>query len=202
MELIPALEIGWLNGWILVCLLYLIYGILLWVFPKDVVARLYDKAGRSKRQRVFVYIESLLAVAFFVLIIFTPLKIGTYVFILGIILYALGLAGFIVALFNFKNAPLDQPVTGGLYRISRHPEQLMFFSFFGICVAIGSWLALFIQMISSLFLHSRILAEEKACLERYGDSYRAYMKRVPRYLLIKTHMKEEGENSKKILEED
>jgi len=113
-------------------------------------------------------------------------------------LFALGLAGFVIALFNFKNAPLDQPVTRGLYRISRHPQQLMFFiSFLGICVAIGSWLALFIQIVSSLFLHSRILAEEKACLERYGDSYRAYMKRVPRYFLIKTHMKEEGENVKK-----
>jgi len=113
-------------------------------------------------------------------------------------LFALGLAGFVIALFNFKNAPLDQPVTRGLYRISRHPQQLMFFiSFLGICVAIGSWLALFIQIVSSLFLHSRILAEEKACLERYGDSYRDYMKRVPRYFLIKTHMKEEGENVKK-----
>jgi len=198
MELIPALEIGWLNGWILVFLLYLTYGILLVTFPKDVVARLYDKSGRGKRQKVFIYIGSLLAFIYFGLIIFTPLKIGYNVFILGIILYALGLAGFVIALFNFKNPLLDQPVTRGLYRISRHPQQLMFFiSFLGICIAIGSWPALFIQIISSLFLHSRILAEEKACLERYGDSYRAYMKRIPRYFLIKTHMKEEGENVKK-----
>ena len=49
-------------------------------------------------------------------------------------------------------------------------------------------------IISALFLRSRTLAEETACLEQYGDSYRAYMKRVPRYLLIKTCMKEEGEN--------
>jgi len=185
MELIPALEIGWLNGWILICLLYLIYGILLWSFPKDVVARLYDKSGRTRRQKIVIYIGSLLAFIYFVLIIFTPLKIGSNVFIPGIILFALGLAGFVIALFNFKNAPLDRPVTRGLYRISRHPQQLMFFiSFLGICIAIGSWLALFLQTISSLFLHARILAEEKACLDRYGDSYRDYMKRVPRYFLF------------------
>lgn len=184
MELIPALEIGWLNGWILVCLLYLVYGILLWAFPKDVLARLYDKSGRSKRQKASIYIGSSLAFVYFALIIFTPLKIGANVFIPGIILFALGLAGFVIALFDFKNTPLDQPVTRGLYRISRHPQQLMFFiSFLGICIAIGSWLALFIQIISSFFLHSRILAEEKACSERYGDSYKEYMKSVPRYFL-------------------
>jgi hypothetical protein len=72
MELIPALEIGWLNGWILICLLYLIYGILLWAFPKDVVARLYDKSGRTKRQKFLIYIGSFLAFVYFILIIFTP----------------------------------------------------------------------------------------------------------------------------------
>ena len=180
MELIPTLEIGWLNGWVLVCLLYLTYGILLKFFPRKVVARLYDRSGRSKRQKVFIYIGSLLAFIYFGLVIFTPLKIGYIVFIPGIILFVFGLAGFVIALLNFKKTPFDQPVTKGLYRISRHPQQLMFFiSFFGICMAIGSWLAVFIQIISSLFFHYRILAEERACLKRYGDSYRAYIKSVP-----------------------
>ena len=159
--------------------------VLLWVFPKDVVARLYDKSGRAKRKKILIWIGSLLAFVYFALIIFTPLKIGSKVFTLGIFLYALGLAGFVIALINFKNTPLDQLATEGLYRISRHPQQLMFFiSFLGICISIGSWLVLCIQIISSLFLHSRILAEEKVCLERYGDSYRDYMKRVPRYFLF------------------
>ena len=119
-------------------------------------------------------------------------------FLTAIILFAFGLAGFITSLFNFKNTPLDQPVTRGLYRISRHPQVLMLFIMsIGICITIGSWLVLFIVIISSLFLHSRDLAEEEACLERYGDSYRNYMKLVPRYFLIKTHMKAEGENVKK-----
>jgi len=185
MELIPTLELEWLNGWILVCLLYLTYIITLIVFPKDVVERLYDKSGRSKRHKVTIYVGSFFAFVYFGLIIFTPLKTGSAVFIPGIILYTLGSAGFVVALFNFKSAPPDQPITSGLYRISRHPQQLMFFvTFIGICIAIGSLLALFTQIVSSLFLHSRILAEERACLEQYGDSYRSYMKHVPRYFLF------------------
>ncbi len=193
MEIIPALKIGWLNGWILICLLYLIFGILLMAFPKDVVSRLYnyDRSSWGKTQRAFYIIGKLLALVCLVLIIFTPLKIRANIFIPGIILFALGLAGFITALFNFKNTLPDQPVTRGLYRISRHPQILMLFIMsIGICITIGSWIVLFIVIISSLFLHYRDLAEEEACLERYGDSYRAYMKRVPRYLLIKTRMKE------------
>jgi len=200
MELIPTLKIGWLNGWILLCLVYSIFGILLMAFPKDVVSRLYDydRSGWSKTQKVIYVIGKLLALLCLVLIIFTPLKIRANIFIPGIILFAFGLVGFIIALFNFKNTLLDQPVTRGLYRISRHPQILMLFIMsIGICITIGSWLVLFIVIISSLFLHYRDLAEEKACLERYGDSYRAYMKLVPRYFLIKTHIKEEGENVKK-----
>ena len=185
MELIPTLEIGWLNGWVLLCVLYLTYGFLLWIFPKDVVTRLYDKSGRTKRHKILIYLGSGFAFVYFVLIIFTPLQIGSAVFFPGLVVYALGLSGFVTSLFNFKNASLDRPATEGLYRISRHPQQLMFFvSFLGICLAIDSWLILFLQIISSLFLHSRVLAEEKACLERYGDLYRDYMKRVPRYILF------------------
>jgi len=187
MELIPALEMGWLNGWVLLASLYLVYGFLLLVFPKDVVTRLYeyDRSSWSKRQRAFYVIGKSLVLVYFALIIFTPLKTGSVVFIPGIILFVLGLVGFIIALVNFKNTPLDQPVARGLYRISRHPQVFMLFILaLGICMAIGSWLALFILLLSSLFGRVRTLAEEEACLERYGDSYRAYMERVPRYFLF------------------
>jgi len=187
MELIPTLEIGWLNGWILVCLFVLIPQTLTKTFPKDVRTRLWgrDRLGLSRKERVLNGIGKLLGLVYLILIIFTPLKIETNIFIIGIILSVVGFGGVIFALFNFKNTPLDQPVTKGLYRISRHPQEFMLFIlFFGICMAIGSWLALFILFISKLFRHFGILGEEKACLERYGDSYKEYMKSVPRYFLF------------------
>ncbi len=187
MELIPAFEIGWRNGWLLLALLYLIMGILLLTFPKYVVAKLYeyDRSSWSKRQRAFYFIGRLLVLIYLVLIIFTPLKIGSNILIPGIILFVVGLTGFIIALFTFKNTPPDNLVTHGIYRISRHPQVLMLFILgFGICISIGSWLALFIQILSSLFGRSRTLAEEQACLDRYGDSYQSYMKNVPRYFIF------------------
>jgi len=185
MELIPTLEIGWLNGWILLAFEFLIQGFLLLIFPKDVVSRLFDRSGWSKKQRVFTIIGKVFSLACLILIILTPLKINSNAFIVGIILYAAGLAGLVAAMLNFKNTPLDQPAMKGVYKISRHPQiAALFVIFLGICLAIDSWMALFTLVMSRLLQHFGILAEEEVCLKRYGESYRAYMERVPRYFLF------------------
>jgi len=102
-----------------------------------------------------------------------------------LILFALGLVGFVVALFNFRNTPLDRPVTKGLYRVSRNPQQFMLLVVgLGISVAIGSWLALLMLLLGLVFTYRKLLAEEASCLRQYGDAYRAYMERVPRYFLF------------------
>lgn len=188
MELIPTFEIGWLNGWLLLALLYLILGILLLTFPRYVVAQLYeyDRSGWSKKQQAFYFAGRLLILIYFVLIIFAPLKTGSIILLItGIIIFVVGLTGFIISLLNFKNTPPDNLVTQGIYRISRHPQVLMLFILgLGMCLSIGSWPALFIQILSSLFGRHRALAEEQACLDRYGDSYKSYMKKVPGYFII------------------
>jgi protein-S-isoprenylcysteine O-methyltransferase Ste14 len=185
MEFFPTLEIGWLNGWILLAFEFLIQGLLLLVFPKDVVSRLFDRSGWNVKQRAFLIIGKVFSLLTLVLVILTPLKIHSGVFILGLVLYAIGIIGLVVAMFNFKDTPLDQPVTKGVYKISRHPQitaQIIFL--FGICLAIGSWVALFALLISKLLQHFSILAEEEVCLKQYGDSYRVFMERVPRYFLF------------------
>lgn len=185
MELIPVLKLDWLNGWIPLGLLYLVFGILMATFPKDVVKRLYDKSDRSPRSKVLRITGKLIVLVYFGLIIFTPLKVGSNILILGGIIFALGLAGLIISLFNFKNTTFDQPVTRGFYRVSRNPQIFSFaISLLGICIAIGSWVATFMLIVTLFFSHSRILAEENACLTQYGDLYRNYMKRVPRYFLF------------------
>jgi protein-S-isoprenylcysteine O-methyltransferase Ste14 len=185
MAFIPVLEIGWLNGWIPFCLLSLTEGLLMLAFPKDVVARLFDRSNWSQKQKTLTVIGKLFSLVCIVLIVLAPLKIGSPVFVMGAILYVLGLVGLIVAILNFRNTPLGQPVTKGLYTISRHPQIVMLFvAFLGMCVAVGSWLALFALLISRLLQHYSILAEEEVCLEQYGDEYRAYLQRVPRYFLF------------------
>jgi len=185
MELTPKLEIGWLNGWILLAFEFLVQGGLLLIFPKDVVSRLFDRSGWSEKQRFFTIIGKVFSLICLIVIILTPLKLNSSAFIGGLILYIIGLAGLVVAMLNFKDTPLDQPVTKGVYKLSRHPQIVsLFVLFLGICLAIGSWLALLALFISKLLQHFGILAEEEICLRQYGEPYRTYMKQIPRYFFF------------------
>jgi protein-S-isoprenylcysteine O-methyltransferase Ste14 len=185
MELMPTLSIGWLNGWLALVLLGLTDGILFLVFPRKVVARLFDRSGWSQKQVAFTVAGKLCALVCLALIIFTPLKLGNPVFSVGAVLIAVGLIGLVKALFDFKNTPLDEPVTHGLYRVSRHPQIVMSsVVLLGACIAIGSWSALAMLLAARILSHFGILAEEEICLEQYGDAYRAYLERTPRYLVL------------------
>jgi len=185
MEWFPQLRLGWWNGWIPLALVYAVFGVLLWRFPRGVVRRLYDRSGWSRTERIRTAAGKMLGVVLLVVIVLSPLKVGQPVFALGSILYVLGLAFFVAALLSFANTPPDRPVTSGPYSISRNPQQVgLSIAALGICFAVGSWAFILAWLLGHLSVHMRILAEERTCLQQYSESYRSYMQRVPRYLLF------------------
>ena len=185
MELIPEIGLGLLNGWLPLALFYIIFGMMLLAFPKSVVARLYDRSGWTNTQRNLSAFGKLFIFSWLFLTIFSSLKIGRVAFFLGITLYIIGLGGMVVALLNYKDTPLDKPVTKGLYKISRNPQQVtILVAFIGISLMIGSWLTVIILGIGAILAHVRVLAEERSCLEQYGSSYENYMEEVPRYFVF------------------
>ncbi len=185
MEWMPALQLGWLNGWLMLASFYAIFSILMRLFPKDIVRKLYDISGLSSRQIILSTASQPFVWASLVLSVLTPLKVGQPVFVIGIMVFVLGTVGMIVALLDFRATPVDQPVTGGLYRLSRNPQWVaLVLVFLGTCIAIGSWVAMACFLVWTLFYHLRILAEERVCLARYGEPYRDYLNRVPRYFLF------------------
>jgi protein-S-isoprenylcysteine O-methyltransferase Ste14 len=185
MEIFPVLKLGWLNGWLLLGALSIAEGLFFLLSPKQVVARLFDRSGWNRPQAVFTVIGKFFALGCIVLFFLTPLKISSPLFYIGTILAVLGLIGLIKALFDFKNTPLDQPVTKGLYKISRHPQIFMAsVVLLGTCLAIGSWAALLSFLGARIFEHYGILAEEDVCLKQYGEQYRIYMRQVPRYFVF------------------
>jgi protein-S-isoprenylcysteine O-methyltransferase Ste14 len=185
MELFPDLSLGWLNGWIALALLSLAQGICFAAFPKDVVKRLWDRSGWSQKQVIFTVLGKLCALVCLTLLVFTPLKIGSAVFWIGLVLTAMGCVGLVAALLNFRDTPFGQPVSEGLYRVSRHPQIVMSsVVLLGGTIAIGSWAAVIALLAARIWGHFGILAEEETCLRQYGESYRAYMRRVPRYLVL------------------
>jgi protein-S-isoprenylcysteine O-methyltransferase Ste14 len=172
MELLPELKLGWLNGWLPLVILYGAFGILLIIFPREVVSRLYDRSGWTQRDYMRRLFGLVIMLTWFALTILSPLKSDHVVFWVGLVIYALSSAGFVVALINYRNTPGDRPVTQGLYRYSRHPQIVtLLLAFLGISVATGSWTAVLLLIVSAPLMHTRVLSEERACLEQYGSAY-------------------------------
>jgi protein-S-isoprenylcysteine O-methyltransferase Ste14 len=185
MEFIPEFHFGWSNGWLYLLLLAATDGLLFALFPRDVVKRLFDRSGWSKRQIVLTVVGKLFALAAIAMLVFTPLKLGSAVFAIGSIIALLALLGLIKSLYDYRNTPMDTLVTEGLYKLSRHPQIMMsFLVLLGASIAIGSWSALLLLVLARILSHQQLLAEEEACIRQYGEAYRAYQRTTPRYFLF------------------
>jgi protein-S-isoprenylcysteine O-methyltransferase Ste14 len=187
MELFPSLEIGWMNGWILLCLWYIVQGLSLLAVSKDVRARLFefDRSSWRKTQRVSFAAGKFVALVFLIVVVFTPIKLNTREFLTGFIVFTVGLLGLAVSIYNFQKIPLNTPVAIGLYRYSRHPQLVMLLIIgVGLSIALNSWFLLLLRIVSFGFEHPGVIAEENECLERFGDSYKEYLESVPRYLFV------------------
>ena len=107
-----------------------------------------------------------------VLAILSPLKLSELPFVIGGLIFVLGQICFVIALYNYKDTPLDHPVTKGLYRISRNPQHVsLFLAFLGVSIAIGSWFATLLILIAIVLGDMRIKAEERACLEQMAFAF-------------------------------
>jgi len=123
MEFFPELEPGWLNGWLPLAIFYLVFGLMMAIFPRPVVDRLYDLPKFEGRVKLVAKVGRMIIVFVVMgLLVFLPLKVGEPVFVIGGIVYLLGFAGMVWALIAYRQTPLDQPVVAGLYCISRHPQ--------------------------------------------------------------------------------
>ncbi len=193
MEFFPVLEIGLYNGWILFAILVASEGLMFLFYSRNVTSRLtdFDRSKWSTGQRISFVIGKTFSLVCIILFVLTPLKLSTINFGLGVVIFAIGLTALIASVHTFGKAPLEQPVTTGHYRFSRHPQQVSLFTLFtGISIAIGSWIAFLVLILSRILNSAGDRAEEKECLEYYGDSYKEYMEKVPRYLLFRRKAKE------------
>ena len=124
-------------------------------------------------------------VAYILMLVFTPLRIGNPVFLVGTIVFLIGFVLEMSALYYFRKTPLGQPVVNGPYRVSRNPQWLgLFLVLLGSAIAAGIWLYIGLVVVVSIIYHKQILDEEKTCIEKYGEGYGEYMERIPRYFLF------------------
>jgi protein-S-isoprenylcysteine O-methyltransferase Ste14 len=123
--------------------------------------------------------------ALFIYPIFLPLKVGTAWFYVGSLIYLLATIFGIKSCLDFATTPMDKPATSGVYRISRNPMYLGgFVMYVAIGIASASWIYILLAMMYIAVQYILVGTEERWCLETYGDTYREYMNRTPRWIGI------------------
>ena len=186
MPLIPAFEIGVWNAWIFTIWLLVV----LFLEPLNIIPKGREEgndftAEFSKTQKYVLRSMHIIYLLLIIYSIFVPLKLGTAWFYAGIPIYLVGLISYAMVWVGFATTPPDKLVTKGIYRYLRNPMQLsQVVIFLGVGIATASWVFL---LSSAVYMIAPLLwvdAEERHCLKHYGDAYREYMNRTPRWIGI------------------
>ena len=192
MSLIPAFKLGLWNAWILWFYfvlqsvpMMLIYRFIWKDDWKKAMDRNYADIAPNKTEKRLRYFAYPVMVTLIIYSVFLPLKLDTVWFYVGLLIYLLGVIFSFMADLSFATTPLDKPVTKWAYRISRNPQDFgAFLIMMGIGIACASWLYLLFLMILIILGNRGAIAEERFCLEKYGDAYQEYLNRTPRWIGI------------------
>lgn len=188
MSWVPEFEIDLWNAWLLI-LYYPLHPLIFIVIDKlvgtsDIMKKMGDVPLEQgeKIAAVFSLVVTLLLIVYS---IFLPLKLGTVWFYAGIAIYLIGLLMFLIAIANIATTPLGHPFSIGMYRYSRHPMVIgSSITFIGVSIASASWLFLLLSVILTALNTYLAVAEERSCLEIYGDEYQAYLDKTARWIGI------------------
>jgi len=187
MQLIPSFRASLLSGGLFLFAYFLGLVTHVLLFPPDKRRKLFSEPTYNKkdRRRWIIVLGRMAAITLVVIMFFSPLKLETIFFLIGLGIYLVGYALVMVSLVHYRRAPTDRMVTNGLYRVSRNPQWLgLVLVFTGTSVAVAGWLHVVLLALFVTAYHFQILLEEKICLRLYGEEYRAYMRAVPRYILF------------------
>ncbi len=186
MSIVPAFEIGVWNAWILMIWLVIAFFLVpLRIIPKGREEGSDFTAEFSKTQKYAIRSMHIIYLLSIIYSVFVPLKLGTAWFYAGLPIYLVGLISYVMVWVGFATAPPDKLITTGIYRYSRNPMQLsQIVTYLGIGIATASWVFLLLAVIFVVVPMLWVSAEERHCLKYYGDAYREYMKKTPRWVGI------------------
>ena len=186
MSLIPDFEIGLWNAWIFMSVFIL--QMLAVIFLGK---RVWERSSRpsdikqSKSEAMAGIIGNTIWFLATVYSVFLPLQLGTNWFYVGLTIFLVGLMILTIATINFTKAPMEKPVTRGMYHFSRHPLYLsLFIIYIGTSIATASWVFFLLGIANIFWTRTESLVEERYCLKRYGNEYSEYMNKTPRWIGI------------------
>lgn len=181
MQLLDSVGVGALNAWLGTVPLTLVAVVYALAAPQG--ARLANASWFSVRERRLAIATGLF---YFYLVGYSftvPLAIGTAWFAVGAMVHAVGFVGALASYHAFGRAAPDQPVTRGIYRLSRHPMYLAtVVALLGTATAGASVTLAALTALYALPLHWLASAEEAHCRTEYGAAYSSFQRSTRRYL--------------------
>ena len=129
MDLLPKFQAGILNGWIPLIIYFISLIVSASLYSKEARVWLFNNP-QDENISVFKFIRlfgELAMVAYILMVVFTPMRIGDPVFLAGAIVFFIGFVLEMSALYYFRKAPMGQPVVNGPYGASRNPQWLGLF---------------------------------------------------------------------------
>ncbi len=184
MVIVPVFRAGIWNAWLLVTPVLLASQVLSY----STVSR---KAGLFLKPKYTKYEKMALAglmgalLGLFLSSIFLPLKLGSAWLYVGFPVYLVGLVYGFLAVLSFAITPADGPAVKGIFGITRNPMSFgIFLIMLGTGISCASWVFLILSVVALILVNIAVRAEERICLEKYGDAYRIYMKRTPKWIGI------------------
>ena len=166
MSLVPAFEIGIWNAWILQVIFILTLSAPDFLMSKESKEK-SKKATESvpltkTRKKLFRSTHTVIMPLTVIYSIFLPLKLGTVWFYVGLLIFVLALVMTVMTSRDYAATPLGEPVTRGIYRISRHPIYLSgFVLYIGMGLACASWVFILLGVLWIVLLGIVVPAEER-----------------------------------------
>jgi len=186
MSLIPEFKVGLWNAWIfmLIVLLTLPFFIC-FANRRGTPSQGEEFKVFSKRDKTLFCSSKYIIFIAAIYSIFLPLKLRTIWFYVGVPIALFGITGMVIVMVNWANSPPMKPIRKGLYRYSRHPMYVTYFLvFLGTSITTASWLFVLFLILFAVGTVAFVDFEEKGCLEQYGDIYREYRNRTPKWIGI------------------
>ena len=173
-----------MNGFVLLIPFLVIRFILLSILNRKSVQRAAYFAPMLGNEKVAYSIYQISTTGIILYPFFLSVKIDfSWQFFLGLISYFVGLCLCVITIVNFSHPDNMGLNTNGIYKFSRNPMYIAYFiCFVGMSLLTQSMVLFGIIVIFQISTHWIILAEERWCLEKFGTTYKQYMKKVRRYI--------------------
>jgi protein-S-isoprenylcysteine O-methyltransferase Ste14 len=183
MNFFQPIHLGFVNGWwFTVIFLSVNFGMILY-YPKHFKSRVlkcpeFDNKIQ-KTTSVIGFILFQITIWYSVLL---PLHFDTVYCYIGICIFLFGLFGYIRAMYDYATTSPGVPVTKGIYKFSRNPQQIMSaILWIGTGIVMESYLIITFCILQLILAYHGFLAQEQTCIKKYGQEYINYMNKTRRY---------------------